>query len=41
MAQTTNYYESYNGLSGEALRAELHNIIKEHNPSHIQQLKQY
>ena len=30
MAQTTNYYESCNGLSGEALRAELHNIIKDH-----------
>ena len=30
MAQTTNYYESCIGLSGEALRAELHNIIKDH-----------
>ena len=30
MAQTTNYYESCNGLSGEALRGELHNIIKDH-----------
>ena len=30
MAQTTNYYESCNGLSGEILRAELHNIIKDH-----------
>ena len=30
MAQTTNYYESCIGLSGEALRDELHNIIKDH-----------
>jgi len=30
IAQPTNYYESCLGLSGDALRAELHNIIKDH-----------
>ena len=29
-AQPNNYYESCNGLNGEELKNELHNIIKNH-----------
>ena len=30
IAQSNNYYESCNGLEGEELKEELHNIIKDH-----------